>query len=712
MRTAAPLRDDARMSDERWIVPFEEGGRDMRELLGGKGAGVAEMTRVLGAERVPAGFTITTEACVAYLDASRAHRARRAAAAALRAWRSRPAAGWGTRGDPLLVSVRSGARESMPGMIDTVLNLGFNDVSVAGLAERHRQRALRLGFLPAPDADVRHRGAAGCRRDASSPRSRRQGASGRDAGRRSSTRRRCARSLGDFQALYAATEDSRRTRARSCAKRSVRCSTPGSVSGPWPIGASITSRTTGARPCTVQRMVFGNTGGASGSGVAFCRDEITGAPQPSGDFLVNAQGEDVVSGVRTPRDLSELAERLPDAHAELLEILRTLEAHYGDMQDAEFTVEDGRLFLLQTRVAKRPAQAAVRFAVDAVGEGLLDQRAGARDDRPLRARRVAAPALRPRTPPRSPAASPPRRARPRAQLVFTAADAVAWAERGEHVILARPFTEADDVHGFYAAQGILTAEGGKASHAALVARGMGTPCVAGASALRIDLEARELRVGGGLREGDLIAIDGGDRPRDRRGRAARPSRSRPELRPGPRLDRRAAPAGRARQRRHPGGRAQGARVRRGGHRPVPHRAHVHGRGPPAHGAGDDHGRGRPSDRRVALEELLPLQRRTSRTCSRRWPTCRLRSACSIRRCTSSSRTPGSSRSSSSGRDRAPRRRAAARAHARPRARARGDQPDARHPRRRLGIVAPEIYDIQVEAIIAAARAVPTPGDAR
>ena len=260
----------------------------------------------------------------------------------------------------------------------------------------------------------------------------------------------------------------------------------------------------------VQRMVFGNTGARSGSGVAFSRDEITGAPQPSGDILPNAQGEDVVSGVRTPRDLSELADWLPDVHAELLEVLRRLEVHYGDMQDVEFTIEDGRLFLLQTRVAKRPAQAAVRFAVDAVDEGLLtrEQALATIDAYALDA--LLHPRFSPDAAPwplgRGVAASP---GAAKGRLVFTAADAVAWTARGERVVLARPFTEADDVHGMYVAEGIVTAEGGKASHAALVARGMGTPCVAGASGLRIDPEARELHGDGAtLREGDLIALDG------------------------------------------------------------------------------------------------------------------------------------------------------------------------------------------------------------
>src|SRR5436309_1699150 len=260
----------------------------------------------------------------------------------------------------------------------------------------------------------------------------------------------------------------------------------------------------------VQQMVFGNKGDDCATGVAFSRDEITGAPEPSGDFLVNAQGEDVVSGVRTPLDISEMKEVMPEAHEQLMEILRKLESHYKDMQDTEFTVEQGHLYMLQTRDAKRPAQAAVRFAVDAVAEGLLEREeaiqtieAGKLDallhpafDRnaefDVLAKGVAA----------SPGAA-------KGEIVFTAEDAVHAREGGRDVILVRPFTEADDVAGFHAAVGILTSEGGKASHAALVARGMGRPAVTGAAAVDIDLKLGEVRIDDLLlHAGDFIAIDG------------------------------------------------------------------------------------------------------------------------------------------------------------------------------------------------------------
>jgi pyruvate,orthophosphate dikinase len=257
-------------------------------------------------------------------------------------------------------------------------------------------------------------------------------------------------------------------------------------------------------------MVFGNKGETSGSGVAFSRDEVTGAPEPSGDFLVNAQGEDVVSGVRNTLDISELERVMPEAHAQLMEILRTLESHYKDMQDTEFTVEEGQLYMLQTRSAKRPAQAAVRFAVDAVDEGLLTREEALAT---IDAEKLDA-LLHPTFDPEAEyevlahgvAASP---GAATGEIVFTAADAVQAGEDGRDVILVRPFTEADDVAGFQAAKGILTSEGGKASHAALVARGMGVPAVTGASSLEIDVANGEVRVNGTtLKGGDRIAING------------------------------------------------------------------------------------------------------------------------------------------------------------------------------------------------------------
>jgi len=491
----------------KWVYDFAEGSRDMRELLGGKGANVAEMTRVLGTQRVPAGFTITTEACVAYMRAERTEPEGLAEQVAAGLERLERSAGkrLGDATDPLLVSVRSGARESMPGMLDTVLNLGLNDESVEGLArstgnerfawDSYRRLVQMFGNVS--------RGVPGERFEEAIR------AVKSDRGVKLDTELDVAalRDLtGRFKTVYDFPQDPSEQLGQA-----IRA-----VFDSWTGERAVAYRRINAIPdewgtaVNVQQMVFGNKGETSATGVAFSRDEVTGAPEPSGDFLVNAQGEDVVSGVRNTRPIAELADVMPEAHAELMDVLRTLEAHYGDMQDTEFTIEEGRLFLLQTRNAKRPAQAAVRFACDAVEEGLLTPAqaidtidAGGLDallhptfdpkaDFEVLAEGVSA----------SPGAA-------KGEVVFTAAEAVEAAGAGRDVILVRPFTEADDVAGFHAARGILTSEGGKASHAALVARGMGRPAVVGAGALAIDLEQRTISVDGTVvKAGDRIAIDG------------------------------------------------------------------------------------------------------------------------------------------------------------------------------------------------------------
>ena len=485
----------------------------MRDLLGGKGANVAEMTRVLGAERVPAGFTISTEACVAYMAAGGTEPGELAeqVAEALGRLEERAGRRLGDPDDPLLVSVRSGARESMPGMLDTILNLGLNDRSVLGLAratgnERFAWDSYRR-FVQMFANVVRDVPGEELEAEIAAAKERRgvQLDTELDVDDLHSLVER-------FQALYRErTGEDFPQDPQEQLRQAIRA-----VFDSWQGERAVSYRRINRIPdewgtaVNVQQMVFGNKGETSGSGVAFSRDEVTGAPEPSGDFLVNAQGEDVVSGVRNTRDIADLAELMPEAHAELMEILRTLERHYRDMQDVEFTIEEGRLFMLQTRSAKRPAQAAVRFAVDAVAEGLLS-----REEALLTVDADALDALlHPMFDPRARyevlargvAASP---GAAKGAIVFTAEDAVAAGEDERDVILVRPFTEADDVAGFHAARGILTSEGGKASHAALVARGMGRPCVAGASALHIDVQGRTVRVGETvLEEGDRIAIDG------------------------------------------------------------------------------------------------------------------------------------------------------------------------------------------------------------
>ncbi len=495
------------MTSAKWVYEFSEGSREMRELLGGKGANVAEMTRVLGEDHVPPGFTVTTEACAAYMREGREPEGlEEQVAAALERLEQTAGKRFGDEQDPLLVSVRSGARESMPGMLDTILNVGLNDAAVAGLAsatgnerfawDSYRRLVQMFGNVASSVSGEKFEDAIAEVK--------------RNAGLKTDTELSVKALQGlveRFKAFYNFPEDAREQLARAIravfeswtGDRAVRYRRINRIPDDW--GTAV----------NVQRMVFGNMGDNSATGVAFSRDEVTGAPEPSGDFLINAQGEDVVSGVRTPRDLRELSEVMPAAHDQLLDILRRLEAHYKDMQDVEFTVEEGHLWMLQTRSAKRPAQAAIRFAVDAVSEGMLTREEAIRtidasaldallhptfergDDYTVLAEGVAA----------SPGAAV-------GALVFSAPDAVAAAAEGKAVILARPFTEADDVAGFQAAKGILTSEGGKASHAALVARGMGVPAVTGAH-VAIDVAAGELRIDGHVfHEGDLIGIDGSD----------------------------------------------------------------------------------------------------------------------------------------------------------------------------------------------------------
>jgi pyruvate,orthophosphate dikinase len=497
----------------RWVYDFAEGSKDMRELLGGKGANVAEMTRVLGPDRVPAGFTITTEACVEYMRADRTEPEEMAeqVAAALERLQEHAGKRLGDTEDPLLVSVRSGARESMPGMLDTVLNLGLNDRSVEGLAaatgnerfawDSYRRFVQMFGNVS--------RGIPGEKFEHAIAEAKRE----RNVRQDTELDVAALRELTDtFKAIYQdSTGEPFPQEPGEQLRLAIRA-----VFDSWLGDRAVAYRRMNHIPdewgtaVNVQQMVFGNKGDTSGSGVAFSRDEVTGAPEPSGDFLPNAQGEDVVSGVRTPRDISDIREWLPEVHDQLMEILRTLERHYQDMQDTEFTVEEGRLYMLQTRNAKRPAQAAVRFAVDAVQEGLLTREQAILTIDPNALDALLHPTFDPQAEfdvlasgvNASPGAA-------KGEISFTAAEAVAAAQEGRDVILVRPFTDAEDVAGFHAARGILTSEGGKASHAALVARGMGRPAVVGAQELTIDLQARTVSANGKqLHEGDQIAIDG------------------------------------------------------------------------------------------------------------------------------------------------------------------------------------------------------------
>jgi pyruvate, orthophosphate dikinase len=444
----------------KYVYEFAEGSASMRELLGGKGANIAEMARLGPPIVVPAGFTVTTEACVSFLAEGGAFPSglEEQIDAAVESLERQAGKRLGEPDDPLLVSVRSGARESMPGMMDTVLNLGLGDAAVAGLAARtgderfawdsYRRFAQMFGDVVSGIDSLLFEEAI---REIKAER----GVT-LDIDLEAADMRRL---VGDFKRIFAEqTGEELPQDPREQLRRSV-----AAVFGSWNGARAIEYRRLNRIPddwgtaVNVQQMVFGNRGESSGSGVAFSRDEITGGPNPSGDFLPNAQGEDVVSGTRDTADLSEMAETLPEAHEQLLQILSILERHFGDMQDVEFTVEEGTLYMLQARSAKRPPHAAVRVAVDMVADEILSREQALAKIDASKLEALMHPSfdpsfdLRPlaRGVPASPGAA-------KGSIAFTAERAVERAAEGEDVILVRPFTEADDVAGFNAACGILT----------------------------------------------------------------------------------------------------------------------------------------------------------------------------------------------------------------------------------------------------------------
>ncbi|MES2700021.1 MAG: pyruvate, phosphate dikinase, partial [Pseudomonadota bacterium] len=494
-----------------------------KTVVGGKGANLAEMAGI--GLPVPPGFTITTEECVSYLQQGADFSAELRAEVAQALTHIERAVGksFGDAADPLLVSVRSGARVSMPGMMDTVLNLGLNDATVQGLAavsgdERFAWDSYRRFIQMYSDVvlGLDH----GLFEDALE-------IAKEDRGYLSDTemmaddwqelvaeyKRLAAAELGHpfpqdvteqlWGAIRAVFDSWDSDRAKVYRRLN-------DIPGDW--GTAV----------NVQAMVFGNMGDTSATGVAFTRDPATGERAYYGEWLVNAQGEDVVAGIRTPQYLTRTAreaagasapsmeEAMPDAYAELAAVFDLLERHYRDMQDIEFTVERGKLWMLQTRSGKRTAKAALRMAVDMVGEGLIDEVAAIMRVDPMALDQLLHPMLDPDAPrdvlatalPASPGAAS-------GKIALDSDLAEKWANDGDRVILVRVETSPEDIHGMHAAQGILTARGGMTSHAAVVARGMGRPCVSGASAVSIDMTARTLRIGNReLKEGDLITLDG------------------------------------------------------------------------------------------------------------------------------------------------------------------------------------------------------------
>jgi pyruvate,orthophosphate dikinase len=513
--TAAGGRTGARAAKPVWL--FEEGNATMRELLGGKGAGLAEMTRV--GLPVPPGFTITTVVCNTYLANNKTFSPglMKEVEKALGTVERKMGKRFGDPKNPLLVSVRSGAKFSMPGMMDTVLNLGLNPETVRGLAaltgdERFAEDAYRrfvqmfgkivLG-IPGEKFEhliEEHKQRTGARLDTDLR-------------------------AGDLRELRARFQDLIRvatgapfpTDPWEQLERAIRA-----VFDSWMGRRAVDYRNFNKIPhdlgtaVNVQAMVFGNMGEESATGVAFTRSPATGEPGLYGEYLPNAQGEDVVAGIRTPHPISQMRDEMPGVYKQFLKVARMLERHYKDIQDLEFTVERGKLWMLQTRSGKRTAQAAVRAAVDMVNERLItkdeallrvepeqiyqlllprfdpDDKTKAEQEGKLLARGLNA----------SPGAAT-------GIAVFDPDTAAELGGKGQAVILVRPETNPDDVHGMLVARGILTARGGATSHAAVVARGLGKPCVAGAEAIRVDPQARQFSVNGQVvRQGEALSIDG------------------------------------------------------------------------------------------------------------------------------------------------------------------------------------------------------------
>jgi pyruvate, orthophosphate dikinase len=497
---------------ETYVYDFTEGAELGRELLGGKGAGLAEMTAI--GIPVPAGFTVTTAACVEYMQNGRALPSGLEHEIGAHLERLEEATGkrFGDPENPLLVSVRSGAAISMPGMMDTILNLGLNDEAAEGLAratgnERFAYDAYRRliqmygNVVEGIEANAFEEALAALKEE--------RGA-----------REDVDLSADDLRELVERFKTAYREHAGSAFPQDPRVQLERAVRAvfdSWDTPRAQVYRRANGIPddlgtaVNVVQMVFGNAGPESGTGVAFTRDPSTGEQGIWGEFLTNAQGEDVVAGIRTPQPLVEMRDRLPEAYEELVETMRRLEDHYRDMQDIEFTVEDGRLYLLQTRSGKRTAQAALKIAADMVDEGLITREdAVARID-PKQLDQLLHPMIDPAA--EYKVAAKGLNASPGAATGQIVLDADTAEERGnaaEDVILVRWETTPDDIHGLLEARGVLTAQGGMTSHAAVVARGMGKPCVAGCEGLAIDLDARTISLGGEeLSEGDLITIDGG-----------------------------------------------------------------------------------------------------------------------------------------------------------------------------------------------------------
>ena len=497
----------------KYVYLFSEGNKDMRELLGGKGANLAEMTRA--GMPVPQGFTITTEACTQYYEDGRQINDEIQAEIYEYLAKMEQICGkkFADKENPLLVSVRSGARASMPGMMDTILNLGLNDEVVVGFAkftgnERFAYDSYRRFIqmfsdvvmeLPKSEFEKiidQKKAERGVKQDVEL-----NADDMKDLVRR-------------FKAFYLEQKGEEfpqdpKVQLMEAVKAVFRS---------WDNPRANVYRRMNEIPydwgtaVNVQQMVFGNSGDRSGTGVAFTRNPATGEKALFGEYLINAQGEDVVAGVRTPSPISKLKEEMPEVYEEFANIADRLEKHYKDMQDMEFTIENGKLYMLQTRNGKRTANAALKIAVDLVDEGMIDEEEAVLRVEPQQLDALLHPqfdadALKNAQPIGKGLAASPGAAC--GKIVFTAEDAKAWKERGEKVVLVRRETSPEDIEGMQSAEGILTVRGGMTSHAAVVARGMGTCCVSGCGDIVVDYDTKSFTLGGKTyHEGDYISIDG------------------------------------------------------------------------------------------------------------------------------------------------------------------------------------------------------------
>ncbi|HJB56912.1 MAG TPA: pyruvate, phosphate dikinase, partial [Candidatus Flavonifractor intestinipullorum] len=497
----------------KYVYQFSEGNGKMRELLGGKGANLAEMTN-LGMP-VPQGFTVTTEACTRYYEDGRAIAPEIQEEILTYLGKLEEITGkkFGDASNPLLVSVRSGARASMPGMMDTILNLGLNDTVVEGLAEKSQNPRFAYDS---------YRRFIQMFSDVVMELSKKRFEEIIDALKeKKGVKLDVELDTDDMKELVVRFKEFYKAEKGQDFPQDPKEQLMEAVKAvfrSWDNPRANVYRRMNEIPydwgtaVNVQSMVFGNFGPTSGTGVAFTRNPATGEKALFGEYLINAQGEDVVAGVRTPSPISKLHEEMPEVYQQFADIANKLEQHYKDMQDMEFTIENGKLYMLQTRNGKRTAAAALKVAVDLVDEGMIDEKEAVLRVEPKQLDSLLHPQFDAEALKKAAAIGKGLAASPGAacgRVVFTAEEAKEWHERGEKVVLVRLETSPEDIEGMQVAQGILTVRGGMTSHAAVVARGMGTCCVSGCGEIVVDYENKKFTLAGkDYHEGDWISIDG------------------------------------------------------------------------------------------------------------------------------------------------------------------------------------------------------------